>query len=101
LPEYRSALRFASGTDEESMDTKELVKFLAKEQGFEDVDEKKAESIIQLYETGDEKKQTLSINGEFFRIRRIWGNFGVCRNLINFGVVLDFTGLLINLLTLR
>lgn len=73
LPEYRSALRFASGTDEESMDIKALIKFLAKEQGFEEVDEKKAESIIQLYETGDEKKPTLGINGFRRLLQSRWG----------------------------
>ncbi|KAI6175418.1 Phosphoinositide phospholipase C [Aphelenchoides bicaudatus] len=73
LPEYRSALRFASGVDEESMDTKALVKFLAKEQGFGDVDEKKAESIIQLYETGDEKKEKLTINGFRRLLQSRWG----------------------------
>lgn len=65
LPEYRSALRLASSTGEENMDAKSLVKFLKEEQHFEDIDEKKAESIIQQFETGDEKRAVLSINGMF------------------------------------
>lgn len=65
LPEYRSALRLASGSDTESMDAKTLCKFLHDEQKFEDVDEKKAESLIGLFETSDDKKATLSINGLF------------------------------------
>lgn len=63
LPEYRTALRLASSTNEESMSIKDLIKFLKEEQGFNEVDEKKAESLIQLFETGEDKKTSLSING--------------------------------------
>ncbi|KAI6181026.1 Phosphoinositide phospholipase C [Aphelenchoides besseyi] len=75
LPEYKSALRLSSANNEEKMDAKGLVKFLREEQKFDDIDESKAQSIIDMFETGDEneKKTYLTTNGFRRLLQSRWG----------------------------
>jgi hypothetical protein len=55
------------------MDAKALVKFLKEEQKFEEIDEEKANKLIQSYEISDEKNPLLSINGFRRLLQSRWG----------------------------
>jgi hypothetical protein len=50
LPEYKNALRFANSEGNENLDAAGLQKFLTEEQGFKEIDTKKAEAIIEFCE---------------------------------------------------
>jgi phosphatidylinositol phospholipase C delta len=75
LPEYRNALIQANGNNEETMNAQQLLKFLTEEQKFDNIDVKKAESIIAFCEPAtDSSKGTLTINGFRRLLQSRWGN---------------------------
>uniref|UniRef100_A0A915E8Q7 Phosphoinositide phospholipase C n=1 Tax=Ditylenchus dipsaci TaxID=166011 RepID=A0A915E8Q7_9BILA len=75
LPEYRNALRLSSPQSEEFLDVPSLQEFLTQEQGFNSLDAKKVEAIIDFCETGDTtNNKKLTVNGFRRLLQSRWGN---------------------------
>ena len=76
-PELRHVLRLASNDGVETINAQELQKFLTEEQGFKDVDVKKAESILETFEqtvTEKQKELLMGVIGLRRLLQSRWGN---------------------------